>query len=60
MKNSPGAPDADLLDGLLQKYEDASVNVQSHKTVIKAYGNIAHMSAVAEVVSARLGYYQKQ
>ena len=52
-KNSPDLPVADLLDGLLQKYEDASANVQSHQTVIKAYGNIADMSAVAEVVKAR-------
>lgn len=52
-KNNQDSKDVSLLDVLLQKYEDASVKVQSHKTVIKAYENILDISAVTEIVSAR-------
>lgn len=52
-KNKQDFKDVSLLDVLLQKYEDASVKVQSHKTVIKAYENILDISAVTEIVSAR-------
>lgn len=52
-KNNQDSKNVSLLDVLLQKYEDASVKVQSHKTVIKAYENILDISAVTEIVSAR-------
>ena len=47
--------DVDLLDALLQKYEDTSAKVLSHRTVIKAYQNIPDISAATEMVSARQG-----
>ena len=53
VKNNQDSKDVDLLDALLQKYEDASAKVQSHRTVIKAYENIPDISAATEFVSAR-------
>ena len=47
--------DVDLLDALLQKYEDTFAKVLSHRTVIKAYQNIPDISAATEMVSARQG-----
>jgi hypothetical protein len=55
-KNSQKPRDVDLLDALLQTYEDASAKVQSHKTVIKAYGNIIDISGVSEIVSVKHGH----
>lgn len=52
-KNRQDSKNVDLLDALLQKYEDASAKVQSHRTVIKAYENIPDISVVTEIVSAR-------
>jgi regulator of replication initiation timing len=52
-KDSQDSLDIDLFGGLLQKYEDASANVQSHKTVIKAYENIGDVASAAKVVKNR-------
>ena len=52
-KNRQDSNNVDLLDALLQKYEDASAKVQSHRTVIKAYENIPDISVATEIVSAR-------
>lgn len=52
-KSSRDSKDVGLLDTLLQKYEDASAKVQSHKTVIRAYANVPDISAVTKIVSAR-------
>ena len=46
-KNSQDSLDIDLFGGLLQKYEDASANVQSHKTVIKTYENRRSLLLIA-------------
>ena len=43
----------DLLGHLLQKYKKASSNVQSQKTVLKAYKNIADISSAAEPINNR-------
>ncbi len=52
-KNSHVSKNTDLLATLMQKYEDASLKVQSQKTVIKAYENITDISAVTKIVSAK-------
>lgn len=52
-KNNQDSKDVDLLDTLVQKCEDTSAKVQSHRTVIKAYENIPDVSAATEIVRAR-------
>ena len=52
-KNSHGSSGVDQLHALLQKHEAAFAKVQSHKTVIKAYENIANIAVATEIISVK-------
>ncbi len=50
----------DLLGCLLQKYKKASSRVQSQKTVIRSYENIAHISSAKEAINNRRAQLLKE